>query len=212
MTLNVNEIFYSIQGESLEAGRPCVFVRLTGCNLRCAWCDTRYAYDEAEDMTLADIMDRVAAFGCSLVEITGGEPLLQDEAPDLARALIRRGWQVLVETNGTRDLRGLPERCVKIVDIKCPSSGESGRHRSDILEQLTARDQVKFVIADRTDYLFASTFSRSIRTIPPGNILFSPAGGLLPASALAEWILTDRLEVRMQLQLHRIIWKGDRGK
>jgi 7-carboxy-7-deazaguanine synthase len=212
MTLKVNEIFHSIQGESLEAGRPCVFVRLTGCNLRCVWCDTPYAYDEGGDMSLADVMERVAAFGCPLVEITGGEPLLQDRTPALARELIRAGYQVLVETNGTRDLRGLPEACVKVVDIKCPSSGESGRHRPDILEQLTARDQVKFVIADRTDYLFARDFSRDIRGIPTGNILFSPAGDLLPAATLADWILRDRLQSRLHLQLHRIIWKGERGK
>ncbi|MEW6079323.1 MAG: radical SAM protein [Thermodesulfobacteriota bacterium] len=212
MTLNVNEIFYSIQGESLDAGRPCVFVRLTGCNLRCAWCDTRYAYDEGRDMPLAGVMDQVAAYGCPLVEITGGEPLLQDRTPELARELIRAGHQVLVETNGTRDLRDLPAECVKIVDIKCPASGESGRHRPDILEQLTARDQVKFVIADRTDYLFASAFSRDIRDMPPGNILFSPVGDVLSAATLADWILTDHLEVRLQVQLHRIIWKGERGK
>lgn len=212
MTLKVNEIFYSIQGESLYAGLACAFVRLTGCNLRCAWCDTRYARDEGTDMPLAGIIDKVGACGCPLVEITGGEPLLQAQTPALVEELIGRGYQVLLETNGTRDIGGLPAACVRIVDIKCPGSGESGRHRPDILEQLTARDQVKFVISDKTDYDFARNFSRNVSAIPACNILFSPVRGLLPASTLAEWILRDRLGVRLQLQLHQVIWKGERGK
>jgi 7-carboxy-7-deazaguanine synthase len=212
MTLKINEIFYSIQGESLYAGLACTFVRLSGCNLRCAYCDTRYAYDEGADLPLADIINRVTALGCPLVEITGGEPLLQEQTPALARELIRRGYHVLVETNGTFDVRGLPEACVKIVDIKCPSSGESGRHRPDILEQLNARDQVKFVVSDEMDYRFAKAFAENIRAIPAGNILFSPVRDLLPEATLAEWLLRDRLEARLHLQLHRIIWKGERGK
>ena len=212
MNLKINEIFYSLQGESLYAGLACVFVRLTGCNLRCAWCDTRYAYDEGEDMAVDDIIEHIAGYACPLVEITGGEPLLQDQTPVLIRELIGRGYQVLLETNGTRDIRGLPRACRNIVDIKCPGSGQGGRHRPDIVGQLRPHDQVKFVIADEADYGFARDFSRTIRTILPGNILFSPVHGVLAAGTLAEWILRDHLGVRMQLQLHQIIWRGERGK
>ncbi len=212
MTLKVNEIFYSLQGESLYTGLACAFVRLTGCNLRCAWCDTRYAYEGGKDMALAEIIDKIASFGCPLVEITGGEPLLQERTPELARELIGRGYHVLVETNGTFDISGLPEPCVKIVDIKCPASGESGKHRRDILEHLTGRDQMKFVIADKNDYHFAKDFARGVRKIPAGNILFSPANDILSPASLAKWMLTDRLEARLHLQLHRIIWKGEAGR
>ena len=212
MTLKINEIFYSLQGESLCTGLACVFVRLTGCNLRCDWCDTRYAYDEGHDMAVDDVLKRVAAYDCPLVEITGGEPLLQEQTPVLISKLLDRGYRVLLETNGTRDIRDLPAACEKIVDIKCPGSGEDGRHRRDILERLRPHDQVKFVIADETDYHFARDFSRVIRAVPPGNILFSPVNGRLAASTLAEWLLRDHLGIRMQLQLHQIIWKGERGK
>jgi len=213
MTLKINEIFYSLQGESLDAGLACAFVRLSGCNLRCRWCDTRYAYDAGQDMTLTDILDQVAAYGCPLVEITGGEPLLQERTPALARALISRGFRVLVETNGTRDIGLLPAECVKIVDIKCPGSGESGRHRPDLFDRLNPQDQVKFVLADENDYQFARDFLPRLRAfLPAGHILFSPVHGLLPAADLAAWILRDRLPVRLQLQLHQIIWKGEPGK
>ncbi len=212
MTLKVNEIFYSLQGESLYAGLPCVFVRLTGCNLRCAWCDTRYAYEAGRDMALADIIGRVNEYGCPLVEITGGEPLLQDQTPALIHELIDGGYQVMLETNGTRDICNLPEACISIVDIKCPASGENNRHRPDIIHQLRPDDQVKFVISDETDYCFARDFSRNIENLPSANILFSPVSGVLPAATLAEWILRDQPGVRMQLQLHQIIWKGERGK
>lgn len=212
MTLKINEIFHSLQGESLYTGLACVFVRMAGCNLRCAWCDTRYAYDEGRDMTLADIVDCVSGYACPLVEITGGEPLVQERTPALIRELIHQGYHVLLETNGTRDIRDLPQACIGIVDIKCPGSEESGRHRPDILQQLRPHDQVKFVITDERDYRFARDFSRQIRAVPAGSILFSPAHGRLPAPTLAEWILRDRLGVRMQLQLHQIIWKGERGK
>ena len=212
MSLKINEIFYSLQGESLFTGLACVFVRLTGCNLRCAWCDTRYAYDEGREMTVEDIIQRVSGYDCPLVEITGGEPLLQDQTPVLIHKLLARGHRVLVETNGTCDIRDLPAACEKIVDIKCPGSGEDGRHRPDILAQLQPHDQVKFVISNETDYCFARDFSRNIRAVPAGNMLFSPVSGVLAGSTLAEWILRDHLGVRMQLQLHQIIWKGERGK
>lgn len=212
MNLKINEIFYSLQGESLYAGLACLFIRLTGCNLRCAYCDTQYAYDEGTDMAVADIINRVAACGCPLVEITGGEPLLQEHTPALVRELISRGYQVLLETNGTCDIRGLPKACIKIVDIKCPGSGESGKHCRDMADQLQAQDQVKFVIADETDYRFALNFTRGIRAVPAGNILFSPADDLLAPAVLAEWILKDRLGVRLHLRQHRIIWQGERGR
>ncbi|MCP4715272.1 MAG: radical SAM protein, partial [Deltaproteobacteria bacterium] len=152
--MKVNEIFYSIQGESSYAGYPCVFVRLTGCNLRCSYCDTRYAYDEGEDCTEEQVLERIAAYGCSLVEITGGEPLLQPDTPGLISRLLDRGCRVLLETNGSMDIGSVDRRCVRIVDIKCPSSGEAGRNDEANLARLTAQDEVKFVIGTREDFDF----------------------------------------------------------
>ncbi len=207
MTLIVNEIFYSIQGESTYAGLPFVFIRLTGCNLRCSYCDTRYAYTEGTAMTLAEIMDRISVFDCPLVEITGGEPLYQKETPRLIEMLFTAGYRVLLETNGTYDLGCLDPRCVKIVDIKCPGSGESAKNRLDTLKYLNFRDQVKFVIGDRPDYIFAkATVQNFLPEFPQYQILFSPVYGKISPKTLAEWILQDRLKVRLHFQLHKIIW------
>jgi 7-carboxy-7-deazaguanine synthase len=207
MSLLVNEIFYSIQGESLNAGRPCVFVRLTGCNLRCSYCDTRYAYGEGEEMSAAQVLGRVAGHGCRLVEITGGEPLLQPHAPALIGTLLDEGYEVLLETNGTLPTDRVDRRCIKIVDVKCPASGESGKHDPRTVERLNPADQIKFVLCDREDYLFATALLR--RTPPPiapHHVLFSPAAGRLAPQRLARWILADRLSVRLHLQLHKAIW------
>ncbi|MCP4568025.1 MAG: radical SAM protein, partial [FCB group bacterium] len=155
MALKVNEIFYSIQGESTYVGRPCVFVRLTGCNLRCTFCDTQYAYDKGELMKIADIIDHVSSYRCPLVEITGGEPLIQKETPLLIQGLIEQGHEVLLETNGTRDIRPVDERCVKIVDVKCPSSGMSDMNDPENLKRLSHGDELKFVIGNREDYDYA---------------------------------------------------------
>ncbi len=208
MSLLVNEIFYSIQGESSFAGRPCVFVRLAGCNLRCTYCDTRYAYAEGTELDVPAVIARVSAYGCPLVEVTGGEPLIQEDAPLLVRGLLDRGFTVLMETNGSRDIRRVDDRCVRIVDVKCPGSGEHEQNDLANLDRLSARDEVKFVIGDRGDYEFARTIARRLGG-RPNPVHFSPVFGRLEPAHLAAWILTDRLAVRLQLQLHKIIWDPD---
>lgn len=213
MNLKVNEIFYSIQGESVHAGLPCTFVRLSGCNLRCHYCDTRYAYDAGETMSIAQIIEQVDAFGCDLVEITGGEPLLQELTPALVDALLGNGYQVLMETNGSLDINRVDRRCSRIMDIKCPSSGERNQNDPLNLVRLTAHDQVKFVIGDHDDFLFASQMlSRLPATMPPDRILFSAVSGRMHPDQLARWMLEARIKARLQLQLHRLIWPDqDRG-
>ena len=208
MSLTVNEIFHSIQGESTYAGRPSVFVRLTGCNLRCRYCDTRYAYHEGQPMAVDAILDRVAAFNWPLVEVTGGEPLLQTETPALIYQLLESGYQVLMETNGSRDISAVDNRCIRIMDIKCPSSGEHLRNDPANLSRLTEKDEIKFVIGDREDYEFAkNTLLDSWDLAKRSNpVHFSPIHGIFNPKRLAEWILKDRLDVRLHLQMHKVIW------
>jgi len=209
--LKVNEIFYSIQGESSYAGRPCVFVRLTGCNLRCSYCDTQYAYDEGEVMEMGDIVDRVARFQSPLVEVTGGEPLIQEDTPILIHQLLEGGYEVLMETNGSQDISKVDNRCVRIVDIKCPSSGEMKRNNLENLRRLNEKDEIKFVIGGREDYEYAKSILASVNpnAIRPKSVHFSPVFGRMQPRTLAEWILNDHLDVRLQLQLHKIIWDPD---
>ena len=207
MTLNVNEIFFSIQGESIYTGIPCVFVRLTGCNLRCAYCDTTYAWEDGTSMEIGKIMEKIRGFRCLLVEITGGEPLIQEETPFLINKLLQTGHKVLLETNGSIDIRMVPPECIKIVDIKCPSSNEKDKIDLNNIKHLGMKDQIKFVIQDREDYLYArNIFKTNCKHLEGGNILFSPVTEKLPPSDLAGWILKDRLDVRFHLQLHKIIW------
>lgn len=212
-TLRVNEIFCSIQGESTYAGRPCTFVRLSGCNLRCAYCDTRYAYDEGEHMEIETVLDRVRGLDCSLVEVTGGEPLFQKETPQLVKRLLDFGYTVLLETNGSLDISIVDPRCIKIVDLKCPSSTESDSNQLENLSRLQDHDEVKCVIADRKDYGFACRIVEMIRGQHGGagrnTINFSPVFGRLEPKELVEWILADRLPVRLNLQLHKYIWSPD---
>ena len=205
-SLTVNEIFYSIQGESLFTGLPCVFIRLTGCNLRCSYCDTRYAYDGGQKMRISQVLSQIASYDCRLVAITGGEPLLQAYTPFLIDTLLTSGYTVLLETNGSFDIRRVDARCCRILDIKCPSSGESHRNDWGNLNRLTPQDQVKFVIGNRTDFEFAKEIVPRISRIPGGNILFSSAAGQLTPDVLAGWILEDQLTVRLQTQLHKILW------
>ncbi|WP_457574183.1 radical SAM protein [Desulfolithobacter sp.] len=211
MALVVNEIFYSIQGESTYAGLPCIFVRLTGCNLRCAYCDTRYAFSQGRPMTLEEIEDLLRLHRCSLVEITGGEPLLQDETPELVRRLLERGYRVLLETNGSLDISRVDSRCIRIMDLKCPSSGEVEQNDLENLHRLTPGDEVKFVLGDRDDYEWARDMVRRVRPVaPPGTtILFSAIADQLDHATLARWIIEDNLGVRLQVQLHKIIWAPD---
>ena len=211
MTLMVNEIFYSIQGESSYAGRPCLFVRLTGCNLRCSYCDTRYAYEEGARMEIEAILDRLSAYNCPLAEITGGEPLVQEETPYLVSRLLEKNYQVLMETNGSQDISRVDSRCVRIVDVKCPLSGEADKNDLRNLDRLTENDEIKFVISGREDYEYAKeVLNRVPLTLPKiDRIHFSPAFGKMEYSELAKWILDDHLKVRLHLQLHKIIWKPD---
>ncbi len=208
--LTINEIFHSIQGESDQAGRPCVFVRLTGCDLRCVWCDTPYAFHEGRRMSVDEIISAVASYGCDLVEITGGEPLLQDNVYPLMDRLLTDGFRVMLETGGHLPLDRVPADVMKIVDVKCPGSGEAERNALDNLSRLTRRDQVKFVIADRADYEFARdlvaarTPERQV-----GAVLFAPVHDQLSPTQLADWILADRLPVRLQIQLHKYLWGAE---
>lgn len=213
MSLKVNEIFFSIQGESSFAGLPCLFIRLTGCNLRCTYCDTRYAYEEGKNMAVEDVLSALPTGYRGLVEVTGGEPLLQDECPLLVVGLLQGGHTVLVETNGSRDIRLLPEGAVCILDVKCPDSGMSDRMDLENLHRLRPHDEVKFVIQSRDDYRWAKEVLRAHRPARPEKILLSPAHDRLDPRELAEWILADRLEARIQLPLHRVLWPGvERGK
>lgn len=212
MPLQVNEIFFSIQGESSHAGRPCAFIRLAGCNLRCSYCDTRYAYEEGTAREIPDIERQVRSCGSRLVEVTGGEPLLQAETPELIRTLLEGRFTVLLETNGSQDIGVIDERCVRIVDVKCPSSGESGKNRLENLALVTPNDEVKFVIGDRGDYdwakgIIAAHLSCRGGLKPP---LISPVFGRIDPESLARWILEDHLDVRLQIQLHKVIWGPER--
>jgi 7-carboxy-7-deazaguanine synthase len=205
--LRVNEIFYSIQGESTWAGLPCVFVRLTGCNLRCAWCDTEYAFYEGRHQSIEEIVAQVRSYGCRLVEVTGGEPLLQKHVYALFAALLNADYTVMVETAGEQDVSMIDPRVIKIMDLKCPGSGEVERNRWSNLSFLTKRDELKFVLADRWDYEWARTVITERGLADRVNaILLSPVFGKLESAALAGWLLDDRLPARMQLQMHKHIW------
>jgi len=205
--LTVNEIFYSIQGESTYAGRPCVFVRLTACDLRCSWCDTPYAFSEGRKQSVAEVIQAVERFGCDLVEVTGGEPLLQDDVYALMDGLLESGRTVMLETGGHRPIARVPARVVKIVDVKCPGSGEADKNHWDNLEHLAAHDEVKFVIRDRDDYEYArGIVDRHQLAGRCAAVLFSPVHGVLDLKTLSEWMLEDHLPARLQLQVHKYIW------
>jgi 7-carboxy-7-deazaguanine synthase len=211
--LTINEIFYSIQGESTYAGRPCVFVRLTACDLRCSWCDTTYAFHEGHKRTLADVMEEVDRFDCPLVEVTGGEPLLQEDVYPLMEALLDRGRTVMLETGGHRSTARVPRPVVTILDVKCPGSGEAHRNDWSNLDRLRPHDEVKFVVKDRGDYEYArDVIVRHRLAGRAGAIHLSPVHGVLDARTLSEWVLADRLPARVQLQIHKFIWDpGMRG-
>ncbi|MCF8054218.1 MAG: radical SAM protein [Deltaproteobacteria bacterium] len=219
MALKVTEIFFSLQGESSFAGMPCIFVRLTGCNLCCHYCDTTYAYNEGEFYQSESILEKVQIIAqksnCSLVEITGGEPLLQQETPLLVDALLRSGYTVLVETNGSLPLDTISDECYRIVDFKCPDSGEAHKNDWGNIGKLSERDEVKFVISSRNDFNFACGVVEKIAK-ENGRLtkapLFAPNLHAVSPETLADWILTSRIRVRLQLQLHKIIWQDSHGK
>jgi 7-carboxy-7-deazaguanine synthase len=219
--MQITEIYRSIQGESSYTGLPCVFVRLTGCNLRCSWCDSEYTFTGGRKMTLDEVMSAVSKAGpARLVEITGGEPMLQDrELLPLMQRLLDAGYTVLLETSGERPLAAVPKAVIKIVDVKCPGSGEGGTFRMENLEALGPNDEVKFVLADRADYEFAREFTRAHHLGQRvQSVIFSPAFAqdaagardsshcLLDPRVLSEWILEDGLFVRVGLQIHKFIW------
>lgn len=207
--MRITEIYHSIQGESRFAGRPCVFVRTTGCNLRCVWCDTEYAFYGGAEMSLDKIVAKTDRFGCKLVEITGGEPLLQKDVPELAQLLVDRDYTVLVETSGERDISVLDKRVIKIMDLKCPGSGESHRNRWQNIAHLSAQDEVKFVVKDRKDYDWAVDVIKKRGLERRCHILISPVFSELAPDELVNWILQDGLDVRFQLQLHKLVWSPD---
>ncbi len=204
--LRVTEIFHSIQGESSFTGQPCVFVRLTGCHLRCHWCDTDYSFAGGEELSLEEVMVRVRAYGCRLVEVTGGEPLHQPEAFRLIERLCAEGYEVLIETSGAMDIAPVDKRAHVIMDIKCPGSGMTDRMHWENLNRLISKDEAKFVIKDRADYEWASSILKRYELERRCTVLFGPVFGELEPRLLAEWILADRLPVRFQLQLHKFVW------
>ena len=205
-TLIINEIFFSIQGESTRIGLPCVFVRLTSCDLRCAWCDTAYAFYEGTEMSIDAILKKVEEYECGLVEITGGEPLLQANVHLLMKRLCDENYDVMIETGGHRDISGVDPRVKRIVDIKCPGSLMENRNRWENIESLTAQDEVKFVVANETDYEWAKKVIQKYNLAARCTVLMSPVFGNIENRTLAERILRDHLQVRFQLQIHKYIW------
>jgi 7-carboxy-7-deazaguanine synthase len=206
--LRITEIFHSIQGESSHAGRPCVFVRLTGCNLRCRWCDSEYTFTGGQKMPLKHVVEKVHSYGCNLVEITGGEPLAQPEALELIKKLCDDGFEVLIETSGSIDISPVDERAKIILDIKCPGSGEMEKNLWSNLERLAIKDEIKFVIAGRADYEWAKKIVEE-QQLQRWTVLFSPVWGEMDMKSLAEWMLADRVPARFQTQLHKHIWGPD---
>jgi 7-carboxy-7-deazaguanine synthase len=208
--LTIHEIFHSIQGESTHAGRPCVFVRLTACDLRCSWCDTPYAFTGGHKMSVDEVVARVEASGCRLVEVTGGEPLLQPDVYPLMERLLAGGFEVMLETGGHLPVNQVPAGVIRVIDVKCPASGESARNHWPNLDELRPADEVKFVIQNRADYDFArDVVARHALTGRCRAVHFSPVHGVLDPRDLAAWILADGLTARLQLQVHKYIWGAD---
>ncbi len=205
-SLVINEIYQSIQGESSWVGLPCVFVRLTACDLRCLWCDSAYAFQEGTRRSIPEVVDRVLQFDCPLVEITGGEPLLQPGVLSLMKRLCDLGKRVLIETSGAHDIGPIDPRVIRIMDLKCPGSGQAGRNLYENIDRLRPVDEVKFVIADRADYEWAKRQLAERKLAARCTVLFSPVWGKLEPQTLVEWILADKLPVRFQVQLHKYIW------
>ena len=209
MALKINEIYYSVQGESTHTGRPCIFIRLTYCNLRCSYCDTEYAFYEGKDMKIAQIISEIQQWGCNLVEVTGGEPLFQEECIDLLHELINSNYEVMLETGGSLSISDVPKKVIKIVDFKCPSSKMEKKNLWSIVDDLQGHDEVKFVIGNREDFDWAKDRITEYSLDKICTLLFSPTFGEIDPQQIVEWILADNLPVRMQMQMHKMIWSPE---
>ena len=209
MALKINEIYYSVQGESTHTGRPCIFIRLTYCNLRCSYCDTEYAFYEGKDMEIAQIMSEIQQWDCNLVEVTGGEPLFQEECIDLLHELINSNYEVMLETGGSLSISDVPKKVIKIVDFKCPSSKMEKKNLWSIVDDLQGHDEVKFVIGNREDFDWAKDKITEYSIDQICTLLFSPTFGEIDPQLIVEWILADNLPVRMQMQMHKMIWSPE---
>ena len=209
MSLKINEIYYSVQGESTHSGCPCIFIRLTYCNLRCSYCDTEYAFYDGKDMEITDIMSEIKRWDCNLVEVTGGEPLFQDECIDLLNELVNSNYEVMLETGGSLSISDVPKKVVKIVDFKCPSSGMVKKNLWSIADDLQSHDEVKFVIGNREDFDWAKDRITKYSMDKICTLLFSPTFGEIDPQQIVEWILAENLPVRMQLQMHKMIWSPE---
>lgn len=206
--IKINEIFYSIQGESSMNGMPCVFIRLTYCNLRCSYCDTEYSFHEGKDMSIDDILEKIKEYNCNLIEVTGGEPLLQIESISLMKKLLEKDYQVMLETGGSLPIKKVPKEVIKIVDFKCPTSNMHKKNHWDIVNDLQPHDEVKFVIGNYEDYQWSKDKIDKY-SLHNNNILLSPVHDVLEAKLLSEWVLKDGIKARVQLQLHKYIWSPD---
>ena len=204
--LEVTEIYKSVQGESTYMGLPCVFIRLTGCNLRCIWCDTPHAFHDGKKLSIHQIIDEVKSYDINLVEITGGEPLLQKEVFPLMESLLKNKFKVMLETSGSLAINNVPAKVIKIIDLKCPGSGEENKNLWENLNHLTSTDEIKFVIADKTDYEWSKKVLQNYELDKKVPVLFSPVFEKLKLKDLTEWILEDNLPVRLHTQLHKYIW------
>ena len=209
MPLKINEIYYSVQGESTHAGRPCIFIRLTFCNLRCTYCDTEYAFYDGEDMEIVDIMKKIQQWDCNLVEVTGGEPLFQEECIDLLKKLVSNNYEVMLETGGSLSISEVPKEVIKIVDFKCPSSGMVKKNLWSIVKDLQSYDEVKFVIGDRIDFEWAKENIAQYNLAMVCTVLMSPTFGEIDPQQIVKWILAENLPVRIQMQMHKMIWNPE---
>ena len=210
MALKINEIYYSVQGESTHAGRPCVFIRLTYCNLRCTYCDSEYTFYEGKDMEITHIMNEIKQWDCNLVEVTGGEPLFQDKCINLLNELVNSNYEVMLETGGSLSISDVPKKVIKIVDFKCPSSAMEKKNLWSIVEDLQPHDEVKFVIGNREDFDWAKDRITEYSLDKICTLLFSPTFEKIDPQLMVEWILAENLPVRMQMQMHKMIWSPDK--
>ncbi len=209
MKLKINEIFYSIQGESTYAGLPCIFIRLTYCNLRCTWCDSEYTFKDGQDMSIPKIISTISNYNCNLVQVTGGEPLVQKNCIELLKRLDANDYQILLETGGSLSLNNVPKSVIKIVDFKCPGSGMEKKNLWSILDDIDSKDEIKFVIKDKNDFKWAESKVKKFGLDKTNQVIFSPVFDILNYETLAEWIKSSKLNIRMQIQLHKHIWSPE---